>query len=82
MPRGKSLFEIERGQILAFHEEGVNSADIAREPNRSPNVILRFLKSPQAATPERGVEGRQSYFFMINVALNKRSQETAEAIPK
>lgn len=32
---------------MAFHEEGMIPADIARRLHRSPNVVSRYLKSPQ-----------------------------------
>ncbi|XP_065642767.1 uncharacterized protein LOC136074383 [Hydra vulgaris] len=46
MPKGKVLTDIEKGQILAYHQEKVPNREIARRLKRSDHVICNFLKNP------------------------------------
>ena len=46
MPRGKPLSEIEKGQILAYHETGMSNRGIAERISRSHDVVNNFLKNP------------------------------------
>lgn len=46
MPRGTSLTDIEKGQILAYHEENYSYRAIGRKIGRSDFVVRAFLKSP------------------------------------
>lgn len=44
MPRGISLSDKEKGQIKAYHEEGLSNREISRRLNRSSCVIDNFIK--------------------------------------
>ena len=45
MPRGLPLSEIEKGQIIVYHDSGISNRAIAEKLDRSHNVIDRFLKN-------------------------------------
>ena len=47
MPRGKPLSEIEKGQIMAYHETGMTNRSIATRISRSHDLINNFLKNPE-----------------------------------
>ena len=47
MPRGKPLSEIEKGQIMAYHETGMTNRSIAARISRSHDLINNFLKNPE-----------------------------------
>lgn len=46
MPRGITLNDYERGKIQGFKESGLSNRQIAKEINRSHNVINNYLKDP------------------------------------
>jgi len=48
MPRGKHLSDFEKGQILALHHSCNSISDIARELERSRDVIRSFLSAPES----------------------------------
>lgn len=48
MPRGQKLNDIEKGKILAYHDDGKSNRQIAASLGRSPTVVDNFLKNPDA----------------------------------
>ena len=46
MPRGLPLSELEKGQIIAYHDSEISNRAIAEKLGRSHDVIDRFLKNP------------------------------------
>jgi hypothetical protein len=44
MGRKQALSGVEKGQILAYKQEGLSSREIARKIDRSPFVVNNFLK--------------------------------------
>lgn len=46
MGRGKSLSEYEKGQIVAYHNQGLSNRKIAGRVGRSLNVVNLFLNDP------------------------------------
>lgn len=59
---------------MAFHEEGMTPADIARRLYCSPNAVSHYLESPQNYNVKK-VKGRPSYQLTTKNALNGRSQK-------
>lgn len=47
-PRGKRLTDVEKGQIIAFNSCGKSKKAIARDLDRSEDLIRRFLADPSA----------------------------------
>jgi transposase len=43
MPRGKTLSDVEKGQVLAFKECGYSNRSIAKQLNRFSDVINKFI---------------------------------------
>lgn len=48
MPRGRHFSEFERGQILAYYEQGLNFTKIGEKLGRHRTAIAKFLKNPTA----------------------------------
>ena len=46
MPLALSLSDIEKGQIIAYHDSGMSNRAIAKKLGRSHNVINCFIKNP------------------------------------
>src|SRR5689334_9785518 len=46
MPRGKSLNDFKKGQILAKHTQGLSNRQIGRDLNRSEGVARSFVNDP------------------------------------
>uniref|UniRef100_A0A1I7X3K3 HTH_Tnp_Tc3_1 domain-containing protein n=1 Tax=Heterorhabditis bacteriophora TaxID=37862 RepID=A0A1I7X3K3_HETBA len=44
--RGFLLNDIEKAEILAFSDVGLNRTEIARKIGRSRNVVANFLRAP------------------------------------
>ncbi len=47
MPRGYHLTDFERGQIMAYRDEGMNPTDIGKKLRRDRTTISKFLKDPE-----------------------------------
>ena len=47
MPRGQHLSEYERGQIIAYRDQGMNATDIGKKIGRDRTTISKFLKDPE-----------------------------------
>ena len=45
MSRGAKLIDIEKGQILAYHNENYSAREIEREINRLDYFVKSYLKS-------------------------------------
>lgn len=62
MPRGLSLSELEKGQILAYHDAGWSSRCIAARLTRSKTVINNYLTNPNVYTKKktRGITEKMS----------------------
>jgi transposase len=55
MPRGSYLSELEKGNILAFQNEGLSLRETARRINRSHKVVSNYLRNPaQYGTNKKG----------------------------
>uniref|UniRef100_A0A1I7WSM4 HTH_Tnp_Tc3_1 domain-containing protein n=1 Tax=Heterorhabditis bacteriophora TaxID=37862 RepID=A0A1I7WSM4_HETBA len=46
MARGSLLNDIEKGEILAFSDAGLNRTDIARKIGHSRNTVANFMRAP------------------------------------
>jgi transposase len=46
MPRGHQLSAFERGQILAYRDQGMNATEIAKRVGRHRSTISRFVENP------------------------------------
>jgi transposase len=45
MGRKASLSEMEKGQIMAFEDAGLNISEISKKIGRSRNVIMNFIQN-------------------------------------
>uniref|UniRef100_A0A914QSI0 Tc3 transposase DNA binding domain-containing protein n=1 Tax=Panagrolaimus davidi TaxID=227884 RepID=A0A914QSI0_9BILA len=62
MPKAKSLSDYEKGQINAFHQQGLSDRKIGRRIKRSHQLVAAFLKNPNGyGTKKRS--GRQPKLF-------------------
>uniref|UniRef100_K3WND2 Tc3 transposase DNA binding domain-containing protein n=1 Tax=Globisporangium ultimum (strain ATCC 200006 / CBS 805.95 / DAOM BR144) TaxID=431595 RepID=K3WND2_GLOUD len=53
MPKSTPLTELERGLILAYHNEKLTIRKIAERINRSSTVVHNFLQDPKYGTAIR-----------------------------
>lgn len=60
MPRGKELTDVEKGKILALHDENISTRGIAKRIKRSQKVVVDYLKNPAGYGQKKYKRGRKS----------------------
>uniref|UniRef100_A0A914QHT3 Transposase n=1 Tax=Panagrolaimus davidi TaxID=227884 RepID=A0A914QHT3_9BILA len=60
MPKGKELTDVEKGKILALHNENISTRGIAKRIKRSQKVVVSYLKNPEGYGLKKHKRGRKS----------------------
>ena len=87
MPKGTHLSEIEKGQIIAYHDSGLSKSKIANKLNRSFKVVDNFIKlrdnyggKPRSGRPKVLTPRCQRQVFSLSTKEGLSTREISSEI--